>query len=98
MDMVAPERLWRPLKVRFLLPLGAVTQVQIYQVLIRHSDRVREILEVDDGRHIQANRDRLLHQRWVRIARHLHFGKVVLSSHCIFGIHFLHGSSPSWRI
>lgn len=52
--------LGRPFEDRLLVMQGAVSEVQVYQILVRHSYFGGQCLEVGDGPFIQPDRDGLL--------------------------------------
>lgn len=62
---------------------GAISEVEVNQILIGHAELRRKRLEIAHGRLIQANRDRLLEAGTVGIPLSLHFREIVLGSHSV---------------
>ena len=70
-----------PFQLEFPLVQRAVPEVQIDEVLVRHSQLLGEILEISHGRRVQAYRDRLLQLLDVRVLLALHLVEIVVLSH-----------------
>ena len=83
---VCPCRLFglrpsHPLHRQLPVVLGAVTKIQIYQILIRNPGFYCQGLEVCDRFPVKAYGDRLLQSSDIRILTPFHFGKIIVSSH-----------------
>jgi hypothetical protein len=73
--------LLRPLDLQLPVGHGTIPQIEIDQVLVRHTHLRRKRLEIRHGRLVQPNRDRLLQMLDVRVSLPLHLREVVAVSH-----------------